>query len=116
MNSALDVAVDRARGLLRGHAALDGPGAAFRLAAGEKRNQSQQPIARLNQPVAPRLRQPVGAHHLGGLGIVEFGEFRFDLPAERHHRGLRLRRQLFQVVLLDHRSMSAASSSPRFRT
>ena len=52
----LDVAVNRARGLLRGHAALDRPRAAFRLAAGEKRNQPQQPVARLNQPVAAGFR------------------------------------------------------------
>jgi hypothetical protein len=57
---ALDVAVDRARGLLRVHAALDGPRAAFRLAAGEKRNQAQQPVARLNQrsrPIPPARRR-----------------------------------------------------------
>src|SRR6202034_3821074 len=57
--SALDVAVNRAGSLLRVHSALDGPRAALRLAASEKRNQSEQPVAGLNQPIVSRFRQTI---------------------------------------------------------
>ncbi len=97
-----DVAVDRARGLLRAHPALNRPRAAFRLAASEKRNQSQQTIARLDQPVAPRFREAVRLHHLRRFRIVQLRKLRFDLAAERNHRRLRLRCQPLQVVFLDH--------------
>ena len=98
----LDVAMNCARGLLRVHPAFDRPRAAFRLATCEEGNQSEQTIARLDQPVAPGFREAIRLHHFRRFRIIQLRKLRFDLAAERDHRRLRLRRQFFQMIFLDH--------------
>ena len=88
----LEVGVDHAGRLRRGGADLDGPGAHFLLAGGEVGLQAEQLIAGADHPVEAGFFHAQVGQEVGFLFIVQFGDLRFDLGADRHHRGVFLRR------------------------
>src|SRR6266849_6058016 len=99
--AALEIGVDSAGGPQRGGAAADRPCAALRLSAGEKRNQAEQLIGGVDQPVEAGFLQAVGGQQLGGLGVLEVGQFGFDPAADGRDGCVGSLRQDAQVVPLD---------------
>src|SRR6266849_778444 len=99
--AALEIGVDSAGGLQRGGAAADRPCAALRLSAGVKRNQAEQLIGGVDQPVEAGFLQAVGGQQLGGFGVLEVGQFGFDPAADGRDGCVGSLRQDAQVVPLD---------------
>src|SRR5690606_35753039 len=82
----LEVGVDDRGGLGSGGADLDGPGADFLDPGGKIRLQVEQFVTGADHPVQARLIHADGfEEHILLFTIVEFGDFRFDLVAHRHH-------------------------------
>src|SRR5882724_152745 len=101
--TSLNVAVNRPR-RLHGHRALaNRPSPHFRLPRREKLDQSQQIIRRANQSVQPRLLQSIRRQQFRGFLLIHLGEFRFQPPANRHHRRIRPPLQCPQLVPLHRR-------------
>src|SRR5277367_1009725 len=96
--SALDIAVNRSRRLLRRRPLANRPGSHFRLARGKKLDQSLQVIRRANQPVQPRLFQSVRRQKLSRFLLIHLREFRLEPPANRDHRRVWLPLQCAQLM------------------
>src|SRR5947199_10836508 len=64
-----DVAVDFAGGFDGGGASADGPGAGFRVANGEKRDETQKIVGRVDEPYDAKLGEADGVDEFGGINI-----------------------------------------------
>jgi hypothetical protein len=101
-NEALfDVAVNFTRGFDGSGAFANGPGANFRLARGEKREQTHEVVGCANQAVEARLLQAVGGQQLRGFLVVHFGKFGFETAADSHNRGVGAALQGSELVFRD---------------
>ena len=83
-----EIGVDHTGGLGGGGAHANGPGAYFLLACGEVGLQAQQVEAGADYPVQAWLFHAQIGQEIGFLFVVQLGNFRFDLGADRHHGGI----------------------------
>ena len=61
----------------------DRPGADLGLAGREERDEPEQLVARADDGVEPRLRQPRAREELGAVGRIELGDLRLERGADR---------------------------------
>ena len=83
-----EIGVDHTGGLGGGGTNTDGPGAHFLLARREVGLQTEQVEAGTDDPVQARLFHAQVGQEVGLFFVVQLGNFRFDLGADRHHGGI----------------------------
>ena len=94
----LEIRMNHAGSLGRGGANPNSPGAHFLNAGGEVGLQAEQVKAGTNHPVQARFFHAQVSEEVGFFFVVQFGNLRFNLGADRHHGGIFFLGQLAHSV------------------